>query len=177
MIAGNAGNGVGAATRVMGLAIKGNSIHSNGGLGIDLNRDGPTTNDMTEDDADTGPNNLQNHPILTFFAAFGSDTHLNLRFKSTPNTTFHIEYFSNDDYDPTGFGEGQIWIGSADISTPPSGRVGLGTEFQSNVFAKNVTFTATDPNGNTSEFSPQMGQLQNISTRLRVQNGDNVLMA
>jgi hypothetical protein len=100
---------------------------------------------MTEDDADTGPDRLQNYPILTFFAAFGSDTHLNLRFKSMPNT-------------------------------PPSGRVGLGKEFQSAVFAKNVTFTATDPNGNTSESSSQMGQLQNISTRRRVQTGDNVLM-
>jgi len=36
--------------------------------------------------------------------------------------------------------------------------------------------TATDPNGNTSEFSPEMGQLMNISTRLRVQTGENVLI-
>jgi len=36
--------------------------------------------------------------------------------------------------------------------------------------------TATDPNGNTSEFSPEAGQLLNISTRLRVQTGDNVLI-
>src|SRR5205085_11714915 len=31
-------------------------------------------------------------------------------------------------------------------------------------------------NGNTSEFSPQTGQLLNIATRLRVQTGDNVLI-
>lgn len=181
VIAGNAGSGVGAASGVTGLTIRGNSIHSNGGLGIDLNRDGPTMNDITETDADTGPNNLQNYPILTTFIANpynngGSDVHFNGRFKSTPNTTFHIEYFSNDTYDPTGFGEGQVWIGSIDFTTPASGRIGWATAFQTAFPVKNLTMTATDPNGNTSEFSPQMGQQVNISTRLRVQTGDNVLI-
>ena len=41
---------------------------------------------------------------------------------------------------------------------------------------KNLSFTATDPDGNTSEFSPEAGQLLNIATRLRVQTGDNVLI-
>jgi hypothetical protein len=177
LIAGNAGSGVGAATGVSGLAIKGNSIHSNGGLGIDLNRDGPTMNDISEGDADTGPNGLQNYPILTVFGAFGNDVHLNLRFKSRPNTTYHIEVFSNDAYDPTGFGEGQVWIKSFDFATSPDGRVGLGGAFQSATTpVQNITFTATDPNGNTSEFSPQAGQLLNIATRLRVQTGDNALI-
>ena len=40
--------------------------------------------------------------------------------------------------------------------------------------ALRVTATATDPLGNTSEFSASIGQLQNISTRLRVLGGDNV---
>lgn len=178
LIAGNAGCGVGAVTGVTGLSIKGNSIHSNGGLGIDLNRDGPTINDMTEGDADTGPNNLQNYPILTVFYAGngGTDVHLNLRFKSAPNTTYHVEFFSNDAYDPTGFGQGQVWVKSVDISTFADGRLGLGTAFQTTVPVKNLTITATDPYGNTSEFSPEMGQLLNIATRLRVQTGDNVLI-
>jgi hypothetical protein len=178
LIAGNAGNGVGAADGVTGLAIKGNSIHSNGGLGIDLNRDGPTRNDISEGDTDTGPNLLQNYPILTVFAAFGdpAQVHFNLRFKSRPNTTYHIEYFSNDAYDPTGFGEGQVWIGAADITAPASGRLGFATSFPTAFLVKNLTFTATDPNGNTSEFSPEMGQFLNIATRLRVQTGDNVLI-
>ena len=180
LIAGNAGSGVGAAAGVSGLAIKGNSIHSNGGLGIDLNRDGPTMNDISEGDADTGPNQLQNYPIVTAFAAYpyngGSDVHLNGRFKSTPNTRFHIEYFSNEVYDPTGFGEGQVWVGSIDLTSPDDGRIGWGTAFQPGVPVKNLTMTATDPNGNTSEFSPQAGQFLNIATRLRVQTGDNILV-
>lgn len=179
LIAGNAGNGVGAVGAVTALTIKGNSIHSNGGLGIDLNRDGPTRNDIGNADADTGPNNLQNYPILTTFFAGngGTDVHLNIRFASMRSTTYHFEFFSNDAYDPTGFGEGQTWIKSIDVTSfSDTERFGVGMAFQSAVPAKNVTITATDPNGNTSEFSPEMGQLMNISTRLRVQTGDNVLI-
>lgn len=39
-----------------------------------------------------------------------------------------------------------------------------------------VTATATDPNGNTSEFSQSIGQLLNVSTRLHVRTGDDVLI-
>ena len=178
LIAGNAGNGVGAVVGVTGLAIKGNSLHSNGGLGIDLNRDGPTTNDIGTQDADTGANNLQNNPVLTVFYAGngGTDIHLNVRFSSLPNTTYHLEFFSNDVYDPTGFGEGQIWVKSMDVSTYGDGSFGLGAAFQTTVPVQHLTMTATDPNGNTSEFSAEAGQLLNISSRLRVQTGDNVLI-
>lgn len=178
LIAGNAGNGVGAVVGVTGLAIKGNSLHSNGGLGIDLNRDGPTTNDIGTQDADTGANNLQNNPVLTVFYAGngGTDVHLNVRFSSLSNTTYHLEFFSNDAYDPTGFGEGQIWVKSMDVSTYADGSFGLGAAFQTTVPVQHLTMTATDPNGNTSEFSAEAGQLVNISSRLRVQTGENVLI-
>jgi len=178
VIAGNAGHGVGAVGEVTGLAIKGNSIHSNGGLGIDLNRDGPTVNDIGNADADSGPNNLENYPILTVFYAGngGTDVHLNLRFSAVPNTLYHLEFFSNDAYDPTGFGEGQTWVKSMDLSTYADGSFGLGAAFQTTVPVQHLSITATDPNGNTSEFSPEAGQLLNISSRLRVQTGDNVLI-
>jgi hypothetical protein len=144
---GNAGNGVGAEEGVTGLAIKGNSIHSNGGLGIDLNRDGPTTNDIGTQDADTGANNLQNNPVLTVFYAGngGTDVHLNVRFSSLANTTYHLEFFSNDAYDPTGFGEGQIWVKSMDVSTYGDGSFGLGAAFQTTVPVQHLTMTGDRP--------------------------------
>jgi hypothetical protein len=39
-----------------------------------------------------------------------------------------------------------------------------------------VTSTATDPNGNTSEFSGAIGQLLNVSTRMEVLSGNSVLI-
>ena len=42
--------------------------------------------------------------------------------------------------------------------------------------SQRVTATATDPNGNTSEFSGNTGQLLNLSTRMRVLTGNDVLI-
>ena len=39
-----------------------------------------------------------------------------------------------------------------------------------------MTATATDPAGNTSEFSAAIGQLLNISTRMKVLTGNSVLI-
>src|SRR5262249_51352718 len=64
VIAFNLGNGVGIGTAFPnGNAILGNSIFSNGKLGIDLGLDGVTPNDPC--DGDSGANKLQNHPVLT----------------------------------------------------------------------------------------------------------------
>src|SRR6185369_17935257 len=53
-----------------GNTIRGNSIFSNNGLGIDLGSNGVTPNDGT--DGDTGPNFLQNFPIVTGVSSSGS---------------------------------------------------------------------------------------------------------
>lgn len=61
--------------------------------------------------------------------------------------------------------------------TDASGNADFKLNFTAGPGARHITATATDPAGNTSEFSAAVGQLLNISTRLRVQTGENVLIA
>src|SRR5262249_40273031 len=137
-------------------AVLGNSIFSNDGLGIDLNAsDGPcgvTTNDNC--DADTGPNNLQNYPIITSVISGGSNTSIQGSLNSTANATFRVEFFDNAQCHSSGFGEGQTFIGSANIPTDASCNGTINVTLPVTVQSGHViTATATDPNNNTSEFS------------------------
>lgn len=128
-----------------------NSMFSNGGLAIDLGGDGVTPNDS--DDKDPGPNNFQNFPVLT--AAFPSGTRLNIQgtLNSTANTTFTVQFFANSNCDPSGFGEGEALIGSTQVTTDASSNASF-TFFAAGAQpGQSITATATDPAGNTSEFS------------------------
>ena len=156
--------------------ILGNSIFANGCLGIDLDNDGVTVNDPG--DSDTGANNLQNFPVITAVNASGGMTTVSGRLNSSPNTMYRIEVFANDTIDATGYGEGQSLIGAGDFTTDASGNVSFSV---SNPFTQigaeqRVTATATDPNNNTSEFSGAIGQLLNVSTRMKVLTGNSVLI-
>jgi hypothetical protein len=160
-------------------ALLGNSIFSNAGLGIDLEFDGdPNCGVEPNDtgDADTGPNNLQNYPKLTSITNSGGMTTVNGTLNSTASTMFRIEFFANDAIDPTGYGEGQTFIGFKNTTTNPAGNTSFNASFAQISANQRVTATATDPNGNTSEFSAAIGQLLNISTRLNVQTGAKVLI-
>ncbi|MDQ3413731.1 MAG: right-handed parallel beta-helix repeat-containing protein, partial [Verrucomicrobiota bacterium] len=155
--------------------ILGNSIFDNGGLGIDLGNDGVTPNDLG--DADIGANNLQNFPRITAVSVAGGNVDVSGFLNSRPNTTYQLEFFASDAADPSGFGEGQIFLGSTDVTTDGVGNVAFSDSFAFAGPVGVVTATATDPDGNTSEFSKAFGiRLQNISTRLKVLTDDNVLI-
>lgn len=157
------------------VRIQGNSIFSNGGLGIDLGTDGVTLNDLG--DGDSGPNNLQNFPRVATVTVTGGNVAISGFLNSRPNTTYQIEFFANDAADPSGFGEGQTFLGSADVTTDGVGNKAFDVSFPFTGLVNVVTATATDPDGNTSEFSHAFGtKLQNISTRLNVLTGENVLI-
>jgi len=159
VIAFNGGKGVLVSLTVFtpsvtGNAILSNSIYSNGQLGIDLNNDGVTANDQS--DADTGPNNLQNYPIITSARTNASNgtTVLQVTLNSTPNTLFNVQYFSSAAPDPSGYGEGQTYRGFDLIKTDGSGNVSYSTILSGlTSYGQVFTATATDPNHNTSEFS------------------------
>jgi hypothetical protein len=137
-----------------GNAILGNSIFDNGGgsfLGIDLAgpptaERGVTQNDLG--DGDAGANNLQNFPVLTAANESGFAGTLN----SAANTTYRVELFSNSSCDPSGNGEGKTFVSSQSVTTDGSGNAGFNAAVLLTA-GQFVTATATDPVGNTSEFS------------------------
>jgi CSLREA domain-containing protein len=136
-----------------------NSIHSNGDLGIDLvggsesidlieGADGSTANDPN--DPDTGANNLQNKPVLTSATNSGVETSVKGKLNSKPNKTFTVEFFSN----PPDTGEGKKYVGQKSVTTNAEGNVSFTFVPANKVpVGQNMTATATDPDGNTSEFS------------------------
>jgi CSLREA domain-containing protein len=135
------------------VSILGNSIHSNGSLGIMLGF-GPNPLPNDAGDGDTGSNNKQNYPVLTSAVA-GSGTTIAGTLNSTSSTNnYRIELFSNPACDGSGFGEGRTFLGSTTLNTDSSGNGSFGTTVPTTLaVGTQVTATATDPLGNTSEFS------------------------
>ncbi len=137
-----------------------NSIHSNDGLGINLTAltasDGPTPNDPL--DADSGPNDYLNYPVVTLN---DDKTEITLAYDGLPSTEFTFEFFRNASCDASGYGEGetflaqQSWFGfNYDIK----GTTNSNGHFEQTLALAGIadgiiTATATDPYGNTSEFS------------------------
>jgi Calx-beta domain/Domain of unknown function (DUF4214) len=132
-------------------AVLGNSIFANGALGIDLGNDGVTAND--QHDADDGPDRLQNFPALTFAVDFPANLNVAGSLDSAPDTDFTIQLFSNPACDPTGSGEGQTLLTSFHQTTNDSGKLVFTVLIANVAVGQFVTATATDPAGNTSEFS------------------------
>jgi uncharacterized repeat protein (TIGR01451 family) len=150
-IAFNGGSGVAVAAGI-GNSILSNSIFLNGGLGIDLGPAGVTQNDSG--DGDSGANNLQNFPVLNSANAAGTSTTIQGTLNSTAGTTFRLEFFSNQAPNPSGFGEGQTFIGAINVTTDAAGNASFNPTFPVTVApGQIITATATDPANNTSEFS------------------------
>jgi CSLREA domain-containing protein len=135
-----------------GISILGNSIFSNDALGIDLNGDGITPNDSPSD-ADTGPNNLQNFPVITSAKTGRRATTIKGTLDSTQNGTFTIQFFKN----PKSNGnEGKEFIGETSVTdTDGDGIISFTFKPANKVKAGMfVTATATDQaTSDTSEFS------------------------
>ena len=136
----------------LGNAIVSNSISDNVGLGIDLGSNGVTPNDTGDPDA--GPNNLQNFPVLSSAVDDGGSTTVNGTLNTTLNTTFRLEFFSNTLCDSSGNGEGETFLGFANVTTDSSGNASFAASVGGAPAGQPFfTSTATDPANNTSEFS------------------------
>jgi len=135
-----------------GNAIQSNAIFSNGGLGIDLAPAGVTPNDAG--DGDSGANTLQNFPVLTSSNGAAGGVNIQGTLNSNANTTFALDFFSSSSCDASGNGEGQTFLGSATTTTNGSGNAAFNVTLAASAFSgDSITATATNPLGNTSEFS------------------------
>ncbi|MCX7722340.1 MAG: right-handed parallel beta-helix repeat-containing protein [Verrucomicrobiae bacterium] len=152
LIAFNTGDGVAVVgSTSVNNAIRGNSMFSNGGLGVDLGDNGVTPNDWY--DWDSGPNLLQNFPVIQ--AATYTPTNVVVRgfFEGQPGT-YQIDLYASAECDASGYGEGQQYLGSSSVLIWG----GPGGAYFTNTFAVApagpcITAVATDGAGNSSEFS------------------------
>jgi len=161
-----------------GDSILSNLFHSNSLIDIDLGGDGPTANDFGDQDSALpfGFNPLQNFPVIVSVTRNPGQTAVSAGFNSTGATAFTLQFFANGP--PSA--PGQRLLGTrTGVTTNTAGDVSFQFVFPVATTADEfITATATDPNGNTSEFFPPNGavELANISTRGNVGTGDNILI-
>ena len=158
-----ANNGVGITFpggNTSSTAILGNRIYANISLGIDLTDDGVTANDLG--DADIGANRLQNFPVLTSAASDGIQITINGALNSNASRNYRIEFFANSSADPSGYGEGERYLGFANVSTDAGGNVSINATLTAAVaVGETISATATDLTTNdTSEFAASVAATQ-----------------
>lgn len=156
-------------SNAVGNPFRGNSIHSNVRLGINLKAIGEadgavTPNDI--DDSDTGPNNLQNFPVITNVVYLASSTIIQGHLRSSTNGNFSIDVYANIATESSGYGEGQFYVGNVDVNTDANGFTEFA--FAASATYSNQFFTATAldrTTDDTSEFSAAMGGIRITSIR------------
>jgi hypothetical protein len=159
------GNNFGFGLRVFsgtGNRIEANSIYNNARIGIDLeggtqNAFSVTANDNC--DLDSGPNNLQNFPVLTAAVNGTGNLRIEGTLNATASTSYNLHFYAGTSCDASGNGEGQTYLGTASVVTAGncvadfSGENGITLSGVTVPAGRVVTATATDNAGNTSEFS------------------------
>lgn len=169
LITGNGGGGVvvtiGGSTG-NGNRVQGNSISGNAGLGIDIAGDGVTHNDAG--DGDTDVNNPQNFPLLTSLSSGVLGGTLN----STAGSPFWVEFFASAACDPSGYGEGEQFLGAQEVTTDSSGSAAFSFLYSPVSDKPYLTATATNAaTGDTSEFSPCLPYVTTTTTFFVSPNG------
>jgi hypothetical protein len=137
--------------------VVGNSIWANGGsaaagLGIDLDADGVSANDNC--DGDAGANQLQNFPVLTNAWTSATATVIRGTLNSVANKTYWLHFYANATNEPSGYGEGQDYLGQIQIRTAANCATNFTARLPVGTAAGHfITATAADEANNTSEFS------------------------
>ena len=176
-----AGNGAGViATSLAGSgglnnSLLGNKIYNNSGggistLGIDLLGNtndfvtytslGVTLNDA--DDPDITSNHLMNFPVINSITSTDGQVTINydldINDAEAGATGYRVEFFANDAADPSGYGEGQTFLGFENVAGDVTGQsvtFTLPAGVEGNKFISATTTMTDNSNdgfGHTSEF-------------------------
>jgi len=117
LIGNNGNDGVTAVDAGTTAAIYANEIVNNTDIGIDVVSNGVSPNDVG--DADAGPNDLLNFPVLTEVRSDGTtsiEIDFTLDVPNNPTHGYRIDFFKNTAADSSGHGEGEIHLGFIDIT-------------------------------------------------------------
>ena len=148
----NGSGSTGAGVQLVGIvnddSILSNSIFNNAGLGINLG-EGPTPNHPP---GTPGPNNYQNYPVLSLAASDGSTTTITGTLSAADNASYLVQFFSSPKADALGFGQGKNLIGSTQVVTNSAGVANFTAPGSGVGPGQSISATATDSQGNTSEF-------------------------
>ncbi len=151
----NNGSGqVGSGVQINGNfdqnSILSNSIYGNAGLGINFG-DGPTPNHAP---GSSGPNDYQNHPTLSLAPSDDSTNEVQGSLYSTANASFVIQFFASPTSSWSGYGQGKTLVGVSNVTTDQNGNATFTESIPVGLApGQYLSATATDPNGNTSEFA------------------------
>jgi uncharacterized repeat protein (TIGR01451 family) len=136
-----------------------NSIFGNANGGISFANAYPTPNHLNEQGIPSpAPNDFQNYPVLSSATTNGTTTEVLGSLNAAANTQYLVQFFASPQADPTGYGQGQVYLGSEMSTTGTGGDDANNVAFQLTLPTSLtpgwfVSATATDPIGNTSEFS------------------------
>jgi hemoglobin-like flavoprotein len=136
-----------------GNSIRGNSLFGTGTTGIDLSVDGSTANDSG--DGDTGPNDLQNYPVITSADSNNGTVNIAGTLNSTANKSFIIDLYCNATLNGAGNADAKTYLKSVSAITDGSGNANFNTSVPATALTgKYITATATNEGQSTSELSP-----------------------
>ncbi|WP_422930426.1 beta strand repeat-containing protein [Singulisphaera sp. PoT] len=135
------GAGVSLVGGVLNNAILSNVIASNVGLGIDLGGSG---------------NHQQQPPTLRAMSRGTQPDSVSIlgTMSGVPGQTYTIQFYANSKDDPSGYGEGEVFLGSQNLRMDANGSGVINATFLRAVpLGYTLTATATDASGNTSGFA------------------------
>ena len=125
-------------------------------VGLDF-APGPAPNDSQ--DADDGPNGMQNYPLITGVTYGAGSTTVTGLLGSAPNAVFDLDFYGNAAcaFRPHDYLQGESYMGSTSVQTDGAGVAAFTVELPAAALPGTpVSATATSADGSTSEFSQRI---------------------